>query len=282
MNKKTMIRKTSGEMEAFSRNKLNASLSRSGADPEAIRAIVDDVEAWIYDGIPSSKIYSRAFSLLRKQQLGMAARYKLKNAMMELGPTGYPFERLIGEVFRLQGFDVEVGQVLQGHCVTHEVDVIATRGKEQHFIECKYYQSTGKNANVQVPMYIRSRVDDLIRYRKELPQFRDFTFHGWVVTNTRFTSDAVSFGECTGLNLLSWDYPSRGLKELIDEEHIFPVTVLTRLTTAEKHALMDQGIVLCNQIPANLNVLASVGIDEKRIKGIVKEIHYLCPCFLKL
>jgi len=278
MSKKTMIRKVSGDMEPFSRNKLKSSLHRSGADEETVESVIADVESWVCDGMTTKKIYDRAFALLRKEQLGLAARYKLKNAMMELGPTGYPFEFFVGQVFKLLGFHVEVGQVLQGHCVTHEVDVIATKDKNQHFIECKYYQSTGKNANVQVPMYIRSRVDDLINYRKELPEFAGYTFHGIVVTNTRFTTDAISFGECTGLQLLSWDYPAgKGLKEIIDEHHIFPITALTKLLNAEKQQLMEKGIVICSQLLENPAALLHIGLDDRRQQKILEEVRFLCP-----
>lgn len=265
-------------MEPFSQSKLRTSLHRSGADDETIQSVINDVESWVSDGMTTKKIYDRAFALLRKKQLGIAARYKLKNAMMELGPTGHPFEFFVGEVFRRLGFQVEVGQVLQGHCVTHEVDVIATSDHNQHFIECKYYQSTGKNGNVQVPMYIRSRVDDLIRFRKDLPQYAGYTFHGAVVTNTRFTTDAISFGECTGLQMLSWDYPAgRGLKEIIDEKRIFPVTVLTKLTNAEKQDLMEQGIVICSQLLKNPTALTRIGLDDRRMQKILEEVRSLCP-----
>lgn len=275
--KKYQIKKVSGEFETFSRTKLINSLKRSGAEVEIVNSIADDVESWLYDGIPSKKIYDKAFALLRKKQLGIAARYKLKNAMMELGPTGYPFEFFVGQVFKLMGYDVEVGKVLQGHCVTHEVDVIATKEKEQHFIECKYYQHTGKNANVQVPMYIRSRVDDLIKYRKSLPEFEGFVFHGGVVTNTRFTADAISFGECTGLSLLSWDYPQgKGLKEIVDREKIFPITVLTRLNLSEKQQFMEKGIVICRQLAENPEVLAAIVTDNNKVKKVLQEIKYLC------
>jgi hypothetical protein len=277
MGKKHLILKGTGELQLFSREKLSASLRRSGADDAIIENILSDIEASLFEGMSSKKIYDKAFGLLRRSKMGYAARYRLKKAMMELGPTGYPFEFFIGEVFRLKGFKVEVGQVLQGHCVTHEVDVIATKGKQQHFVECKYYQSTGKNGNVQVPMYIRSRVDDLIKYRKDLPQYKGFEFEGWVVTNTRFTTDAVSFAECTGLNMLSWDYPEgNGLKEFIDKEHIYPITVLTRLLNAEKHQLMDRGVVLCRQLLDNPRILNTIGMDQIRQRKLLDEIRHLC------
>ncbi len=277
MSKKHLIQKTCGNFEQYSRAKLEASLKRSGADEATIENVVSDVEAALFEGMSSRKIYDKAFALLRKSKLGQAARYRLKKAMMEMGPTGYPFEYFVGEVFRLMGFQIEVGQVLQGHCVTHEVDVIATKGKEQHFVECKYYQTTGKNANVQVPMYIRSRVDDLIRFRKDLPQYKDFSFQGWVATNTRFTGDAISFGECTGLNLMSWDYPEgRCLKEFVDKYQLFPVTVLTRLLNVEKHQLMDNGHVLCRQLLEQPTILSSLGMDAVRQRKVLEEIRLLC------
>jgi hypothetical protein len=277
MKNNFMVKKVSGELEAFSKIKLIRSLERSGADDTVINSIVAEVESLLYDGISSKKIYNMAFGLLRKKQSGTASRYKLKKAMMELGPTGYPFEYFVGEIFRLKGFDVQVGQTLQGHCVTHEVDVIATTGKEQHFIECKYYQRTGKNANVQVPLYIRSRVDDLVRKRNSQPEYAGYSFHGGIVTNTRFTNDAISFGECTGLHLLSWDYPAgNGLREIIDRERIFPITVLTKLSLADKQKLMNQGIVICGQLLETPEVLEITSLDKNKHQKVLNEIKYLC------
>lgn len=270
--------KASGNLELYSRNKLMHSLQQSGADRSAVEYVVREVEAKLFEGIPSKTIYDLSFSLLRKRELGIAARYKLKKAMMEMGPSGYPFEKFVGEIFRLQDFNVEVGQMLQGQCVTHEVDVIATLGMEQHFIECKYYLRNGKNANVQVPLYIRSRVDDLIRKRSQQPEFSGYTFHGGVVTNTRFSSDAIAYGECSGLHLLSWDYPiGNGLKDIIDKEQIFPLTVLTKLTINEKRLLMNIGVVICNQLLEQPEALNKIGMDIQKQKKVIREVRSLCP-----
>jgi len=277
MNTKLLIRKASGDMEPFSSEKLRRSLQRSGAADNVIEPILNDVESWIYDGISSRKIYDRAFALLRKKTLSVASRYKLKNALMEMGPTGHPFEHFAGQVFKALGYNVEVAQILQGHCVTHEVDVIASKEKSQMFIECKYYLTTDKNANVQVPLYIRSRVDDIIKKRSSIPEFAGYTFSGGVVTNTRFTSDAMAYGECSGLKLLSWDYPvGNGLKDIIDREKIFPITVLTKLSNQDKQRLMGQGIVTCLQILETPGTLDSLGIEMINREKILEEIKNLC------
>lgn len=331
-----VITKASGETEIFSAEKLRGSLMRSGADIDVVEEIVREISSWIVEGVTTRMIYDRAFQLLRKMTIGNAARYKLKKAMMELGPTGHPFEYFTGQIYKILGYDVEVGRVLEGLSVTHEMDVIATRTvtseldlslggekdkkaetglrrcqiigklsdincylmhadtdtdtdtdaksetmgdlpfprKHQHLVECKFYISTGKNANVQVPLYVRSRINDIVSLRLGQPEFEGYSFSGGIVTNTRFTEDAIAFGENSGLKLLSWDYPrGAGLREIIDREKIFPVTVLTRLTIAQKHQLMERGIVVCRQIAEDESVLDILGLEPGKRAKIIEEVR---------
>lgn len=287
MEKILRILKSNGELEPFSPDKLRNSLRRAGASEERASEIIAEIESKMFDGVSTRVIFNKAFELLRKplsktnilynqKNEGAAARYKLKNAMMELGPTGHPFETLVGEVFRKLGFDVEVAKILQGSCVTHEMDVIATKGVNQMLIECKFHNSQNINAGVQVPLYVRSRVNDIVSFREKLPEFKGFAFTGAVVTNTRFSDDAISYGECSGLKLLSWDYPAgQGLREIIDREKIFPVTVLTRLTLQEKQLLMEHGYVTCEQLHNDLKVLGILNLEKTKLKRVIDEINSL-------
>lgn len=276
MGNLTLVRKASGEQEPFSRKKLESSLERAGADKIAIYDIVSEVEPWLYKGISTRKIYKKAFKLLRGRGKGMAARYSLKKAIMELGPTGYPFEHFMGELLRPLGIKSEVGQLLQGKCVKHEVDVVVTGKDRQYFVECKYYNSQGKYADVKVPLYIRSRFEDIVEMRKNLPEYAGFTFHGWLVTNTRFTSDAMDYGKCAGLHLMSWDYPKgHSLKDLIEQNRLFPITVITLLTNDQKKILLNSGIVLCSQIKADIRVLEILNLSENKRKKIMLELEEL-------
>ena len=181
------IVKASGEKELFSVQKLEHSLHNAGADKTTIDFIVNQISTWISPGISTKDIYKRAFQLLYKEQNSSATRYKLKQAIMELGPTGYPFERFVGHLMEAQGFKTEVGVIIQGHCVTHEIDVIATRNNSQFLVECKYSSDQGKNISVQVPLYVRSRVNDIVHKRKYMPEYESISFSAWIVTNTRFS-----------------------------------------------------------------------------------------------
>lgn len=277
MKKRIVITKASGESVPFSSLKLMKSLQRSGATKKEAREIADEVERKIYDGIKTKKIYSLAFSLLRSRSRHLAARYHLKAGIMELGPSGYPFEKYFAEILRQLNYNVKVGQVIQGHCVTHEVDVVAEK-EEQHFmIECKYHNGPGLVCDVKIPLYIQARFIDIEKQWEQIPG-HEMKFHqGWVVTNTRFTSDALQYGTCCGLHLISWDYPANGsLKNLVDSLGLYPLTCLTSLTKNEKKFLLENRIVLSKELCDNPDWLVKAGIPNSRIKTILDESNLLC------
>ncbi len=277
MTNKILVTKASGEKEVFDTDKLRSSLQRAGAEKELIDTIVKDIISWAIDGISTKKIYARAFSILRRKKAGPALKYKLKQAIMELGPTGYPFEHFVGILFKKKGLQVEVGQVIDGNCVTHEMDVIATGENTQDLVECKYHQYQGKQVSVQVPLYVRSRVDDIIRLRMKLPEYQGFNFQGWIFTNTRFTSDSIQFGKCSGLKLIAWDYPAgHGLKDMIEKENIFPITILNNLLKKEKEKLMEGGIVTCAVLRENLEALEAFELSNKKRRAIIQELDDIC------
>ncbi len=272
-----LVRKASGDEEPFEIFKLERSLRNAGADNDLVQEIVKNIAEWITSGLTTKNIYSRAFSLLSRKKKGVASRYKLKQAIIELGPTGYPFEDFIGHLFKKQGYEVKVGQMIEGYCVSHEMDVIATDKKIQHLIECKYSSDQGKQISVQVSLYVRSRVDDIIKKRKESPAYAHFSFSGGIVTNTRFSSDALQYGECSGLHMLAWDYPvGNGLKDLIERLKIYPITILGQLTKNEKQKLLNQGFVTCLQILNNPEILDSLQLSRTKYIALEKEINEIC------
>ncbi|PKV50558.1 restriction endonuclease [Aquimarina sp. MAR_2010_214] len=183
-----------------------------------------------------NEIYKKAFALLKKHNRISASRYSLKRALFNLGPTGYPFERLVGALLKEKGFKTKVSVILNGECVTHEIDVLAEKDGNVYAIECKFHSDIKATSNVKVPLYINSRFLDI---QKEWNTDSNNSTHlkqGWLVTNTRFTTDAVNYGKCVRLTLLSWDYPkNNGLKANIDTYALYPVTALTTLTKKEKH-----------------------------------------------
>ena len=271
------IIKASGEKVKFSLDKLRASLKHTGANDVIINQILDTVTTELYQGISTKEIYNRAFSLLKKKKSYLASKYKLKKAIYELGPTGFPFESYVSNILKYSGYTTKVGEILKGQCVTHEIDVIATKNNETHIIECKFHSQQGLNCNVKIPLYIYSRYKDVKQYWNLNQKKSESLLNGWVVTNTRFTEDALKYGNCVGLNLLSWDYPKdNGLKDRIDRLHLYPITVSTLLTNREKQFLLSRDLVLCRELIGDSFYLDHLGISEIRKEKILNEIKQLC------
>ena len=271
------IIKSSGEKAKFSLNKLKTSLKRIGADQQTINQIIDKVRDELYQGISTKEIYNRAFALLKKKKSYLASKYKLKKAIYELGPTGFPFERFISAILKYSGYKTEVGKVLQGKCVTHEIDVIAYKNKETTVIECKFHNEEGLNCNVKIPLYINSRYNDIKTHWNVNSINTSTLANGWVVTNTRFTEDALQYGKCVNLYLLSWDHPKNdGLKDRIDRLGLYPITVSTLLTNREKQFLLSRDVVLCRALIGDAFYLDHLGISDTRKIKILNEIKMLC------
>lgn len=271
------ITTASGEKHHFSAKKVAHSLRKSGADQSVIAGILQKIESELYEGITTKEIYNRAYKLLRKKDSLFASRYKLKNAIFELGPTGYPFEKFVAAVLQNSGYKVEVGKVVQGSCVTHEIDVIARKDNVKLFIECKFHSEHGNNCNVKVPLYIHSRFQDIQKFFQKKHDPEEFFNEGWVVTNTRFTKDALDYGKCVDLHLLSWDTPKgSSLKERIDESGLYPITVSELLSQREKQFLLSRDVVLCRDLIHDRFFLDHLGVSETRKKKILKEMQQLC------
>ncbi|MCZ4319085.1 restriction endonuclease [Aequorivita viscosa] len=271
------IKKFNGDIEEFKVEKLKTSLRRSKASESEIDEIVENIMPTLYDGIPSKEIYKKAFSLLKKRNRISASKYSLKRAILDLGPTGFPFERLIGALLKHHGYATQVGVTLQGECVTHEVDVLAEKDGNTYAVECKFHSDPKAVSNVKVPLYINSRFLDIQKRWNSDAAKTSHLKQGWLVTNTRFSKDAIDYSQCVGLQLLSWDYPeNNGIKQNVDKFALYPITTLTTLTKHEKHLLIEKNIILTKELFESSFLLDKLGISPVRKKRVLNEIKKLC------
>jgi hypothetical protein len=272
------ITKANGEKEIFDIEKLKNSLRRAGASEPIVEDVSKKVAEVLFDGVSTHEIYQKAFELLREKEKYTATKYSLRRAITELGPQGFPFEDFIGEIFRAKKYKVEVGKIINGLCVLHELDVVAIKDDEFIGVEVKFHTSTGVKSDLKTVLYVKARFDDLMKgkYYRDVVMARKQ--RRLIVTNTKFTSRAVQYGECAGIELIGWNYPRKGnLQDLIDETHLHPITALQSLTKNEKKELLNQGIVLCRDISiGKYALLKPFGISENRISEVLKEVEELC------
>jgi hypothetical protein len=271
------IVKHSGSIVDFNRDKLKSSLLKSGASSKVVEDVLQDIEKQIYEGVSTKQIYKLAFGLLKKSSSSHAARYNLRAAIQQLGPAGFFFEKYIARLFIAEGYLAQTNLFLSGKCVGHEVDVAILKNNYIEMIECKFHGRSESNSDVKVPMYILSRFNDLKDRNHRIFTKNDTISGCWIVTNNRFTSDAMAFAKCSGLQLLSWDYPERNsLRRRVDNDHLYPITCLTTLTIAEKDKLMVSDIILAKEIIDNMELLEKIGLSPNRVKNVLKEVSELC------
>lgn len=264
--------KADGEREAFDRQKLLTSLKRAGADATGAEQITQDIEKELHDDISTSEIYRHAFARLREHRHSAAARYSLKRAVLDFGPSGFPFEVYLGEIFRFDGYEVKTDQIVQGGCIDHEVDVVLTRGNEITYIEAKFHNTPAFKTDLKTALYVKARLDDLAKRNDGKVMMR-----GLIVTNTKFTSKAVTYAECAGVDLLGWEYPVQdNLHDKIDAAKLYPITALTSLSRKEKDTLLNDKIVLCNDIGEQSEALHRAGIRGTRLEALFTEASGLC------
>jgi hypothetical protein len=271
------IVKHSGNIVDLNREKLKSSLLKSGANKNIVDEVLQTIENQIYEGISTKKIYKLAFALLKKSSNSHAARYNLRAAIQLLGPAGFFFEKFIARLFVSEGYLAQTNLFLSGKCVGHEVDVVIKKNDYIEMVECKFHSGKDANSDVKVPLYILSRFNDLKDRSHKIYSKKDVISACWIVTNNRFTSDAIAFAKCSGLQLLSWDYPEKfSLRKKIDDQQLYPITCLTTLTIAEKDKLMVLDIILAKEILENLEILERIGVSPNRIKNVLKEASELC------
>jgi hypothetical protein len=270
--------KASGEKELFSLKKYQVSLRRSGCSDEAILEILKKIKPVLKDGITTKRIYSETAKLLKCRNHGSASRYNLKRGILDFGPSGYPFEKFVASLFKRQGYKVSIDKIVNGKCVAHEVDVIATKGNTRAMIECKFHNKQKYSSNVKTSLYIKARFDDInlgLKLRgKEKERFNEC----WIVTNTRFTSRAIKYAECVGIKVLSWRYPRKGgFAEIVDRLGMIPISCLTILNKKDVNMLLKNEIVVCEDVFNNLDVLKRLKFSERKINGVIDECKNIMP-----
>ncbi|SFC93933.1 ATP cone domain-containing protein [Flavobacterium phragmitis] len=269
--------KHSGHVVPFDIEKLKNSLQKSGASPDLIEKCLNQIQDQIYDGITTKQIYKLAFAILKKAASGDAARYNLRSALQMLGPDGFFFEKFISLLYAEEGYKTKTNLILQGKCVSHEVDIVLKKENRISMIECKFHNSREKSSDVKVPMYILSRFNDLQTKQHTLFSNNETINSCIIVTNNRFTKDAETFANCSKIELLSWDYPkNNNIKNKIDETALYPITCLTTLSLFEKEQLLILNIILAKDLITNSESLYKIGLKEKRIKNILKEASQIC------
>lgn len=243
-----MVTKSDGSLEPIDYNKVREALRRAGASRTLCDEVVESLQSKVYPNILSSKIYQLAFSELRDLRPGAAARFALKSALMKLGPDGYPFETFVGALLKGRGYYTELRQILQGRCVSHEIDVVATRpaipnhSPTKAIVECKFHNAPYMRCHIQSALYSWARFEDIHANEASIDSV-------WLATNTKFSSDTIAYADCIGLKLLGWGFPAdESIQVRIEENKLYPITILPNLNRRTFEILHAANLILVKDV----------------------------------
>jgi hypothetical protein len=247
---KHLIIKASGIVEPFSLRKVFISARNAGAKRDQAERIAKTIEKELHPGMNTSQIYERVRALLREDSLNASIKFSLKEAMKRLGPTGFNFEKFIAEILEREGYSVAINQRIDGKIIPrYEIDFVARKGKNVFLGECKYHWMANDKIDLKVALYNYARYLDII----EGPYFKTKEYRGckvspMIVANVQFTNLVIQYAEAKGISLLGWHYPKAvGLETLIEEQKLYPATILPSFDRKYDKELADHKINLAKE-----------------------------------
>ncbi|MBU2559724.1 restriction endonuclease [archaeon] len=263
------IIKASGKRQKFNPEKIRKSLLRTGLSRSEADGIIYEVEKKIHDGMTSRQVFKVVMRELNEKQAVMASRYDLKGSILRMGPAGFNFETYVAGVLEEYGYDTELRAKIRGSCATHEIDIVAVDRDSgmRHFIECKYHNSLGTYIDLKEALYTYARFSDLTNGGEHFDSV-------WMACNTRASTPAIKYANCTGMKLLCWRYPQdRGLERMIEDKNLYPLTMLRSIDEHSLDKFSRAGYMLIKDLTKNdFNSLKNkTRLKTKKLQRIVEE-----------
>jgi Holliday junction resolvase-like predicted endonuclease len=313
---KQIVIKADEKEEVFNKEKLNTSLLKAGVSNELSSSAANEVDRQFKNRMNTNDIYNRALDHIRKSDPMAALKYTLKKAVMRLGPAGFVFEKYVAKILEQNGYRTEMPQqVLSGFCVDHEVDIIAKRNDESSMVECKFHNIPGNQSDIKVALYVNSRFLDLKKgwdyknhnkaknsnnkdisegnnnnksaaaydnnpknpYDNKLANTYYFT-GAWLFTNTKCTSDAIKYANCSCMKITAWNYPEdESLQFYVESKKLYPITILSTLSETHKRKLFEKNILTIKELVAFQieDLMELLSLDDDYASKIINEICML-------
>jgi len=268
-----------GEKQPFSWRKVYQSALRVGAQKALAKQIATRVEKEAYNNIRTSEIFKKVQEYLYHDFPKGGMRFSLKEAMRKLGPSGFPFEKYVAEIFKRLGFAVQINQHLPGKCVFHEIDLLAKIDRQLLIGECKFHSLPGSRVDLKVAMATYACYLDLNTggfFKKA--SLKKLKTRPMLITNTKFTSEAIRYAECMKIDLLGWRYPmDRGLEYVIESNKFYPITILPSLKGDLLNVCGQEQIMLAQDLLSIdfVHRAKKSGISEKRLLTLKQEAEIL-------
>jgi len=268
--------KATGKRAKFNPKKIEGTLYRIGAPEDAVKAVIEQISNEVYDGITTKKVYRRVLQLLDQYHPRASACYSLREAIMRLGPAGFPFETYLARVLNEHGYKTKLRTKLKGKCVTHEIDIIIEKDGVRAFIEAKFRNAPGMYIDLKETMYTYARFLDLNNGKNPFDEV-------WMGCNTKASQPAKNYAECMGIKILCWHHPpGKGLESLVESKNLYPVTALRNIDKKSVDAFSKAGYMLMKDLIEEdySKLQKKTMLPKKKLNMLIKEAELVCPEYI--
>jgi ATP cone domain/Restriction endonuclease len=267
------VKKADGTRQTFEREKIVRTCLRMGASVQVASQVADKVEARIYDGISTAAILQMILRFMRRQKPDVRNLFDLRKGLSLMVPKP-EFEVFVRSLLSSKGFEVSPNELLVGKCVLHEVDGIAKRGGVTYFVEAKHHVNYHALTGLDESRIARAILED-VGEGFALGRSGSKIDGAMIVTNTRYSDEALQYGSCRGILQIGWSSPAGGgLQNLIDGMSMFPLSCLKGVGWDARVRLADSGVVLFGQIASEdaADLARRTGLPLKVVKDIKEKI----------
>ena len=242
-----MVKKADGSLQLFDREKVIRTCLRMGASIQDANRIAEQVEKRLYDGISTAKILQMVFQHMRGHKPSIGNLFDLRKGLSLM--TSKPeFEVFVQAILARNGFEVQPNKLLKGKCVEHEVDAVAKKNGFAYFVEAKHHSNYHTPTGLDESRIARAVLEDVTE-AFALGKSNLKIDGAMIVTNTRYSDQAIQYGRCRGILQIGWSSPANhGLQNMIEGRNLFPLSCLKSLRMDARVKLAYHGIVLFEQI----------------------------------
>ena len=265
------VTKYDGTKQAFNREKIIRTATRMGATRQAAEQIVDEIENKAYDGITTRKILQMLYTRLKKHRPTLKHQIDLRRALSLLN-SAPDFEQYIQQLLREHGYQVTPNQIIQGKCVQHEVDAIATKNNRTCFVEVKHHIKYHTPTGLDIPRIARAVLEDITEGH-QLGQNNHKIDYAMIVCNTKLSDYAKQYADCRKISHIGWSSPqNQDLQTMIETKKLYPITILKGLNTYTRNQLTSNGIITLKQLTEKslTELKHKTGIHKNKLEPILE------------
>jgi hypothetical protein len=248
---------------------------RMGANSYVANEVAGRVETKLYEGITTRTILQLIFNFLRKYKPAIRHLFDLKRGISLMDPKP-EFELFVQVLLAHSGFEVCSNQILRGKCGEHEVDAIAKKDGITYFVEAKHHFSYHALTGLDESRIARAVLEDVTEgFTLEATNLKIDC--AMIVTNTRFSEQAIQYGTCRNILQIGWTSPQYfGIRDIVEKNNLYPLSCLRDLGNEARLKLVNAGIVLIKQLleQDTSEIERKTGLPQTAVLSIIEKAQH--------